>query len=470
MRFPDVLSDGVTVTHSDLITNQRVWCSNSSVLEWALDLKQQVNSNYMCISSDYIQNYIDDATKVHVKRELRTRTCKDNLDKNPGHYDVHNDQTVGYKFKHYESLPFGKRNRGTCDLGTSASLVGGFLLDHVKDGFSSPYVVHGCQAKFVKPTGKTLDEGFHDLIHPTHIMEYVYYSDDACVAINCVDRTTGKPTIWRANVDISACDGSHFSPVFNTTKYIMDSPLFTDVVNALFAQLERPLRFDLPSGGSEVLFPTGPRLYSGSVLTTVVNNVANMLIFLSLSGMLNGKRVYSDELPLMLALAARTAGYVVTCDVCLSLEQLQFLKRSPSIVDGGVVSWLNLGVWLRNYGYKEGDLPGKRSTPMPQRIMSYNAGVVDSHKHDGNHTISSAFRSTVQHVVDRAVVEGSYFGAASNSESFIPDECLASRYDVTPEEIAELADLIRRSSPGQIITSPVINRIMLVDYGFKIET
>jgi hypothetical protein len=89
-----------------------------------------------------------------------------------------------------------------------------------------------------------------------------------------------------------------------------------------------------------------PRLYSGSTLTTAVNNIACLLIALNIAdlGAINKASIEG---------AAERAGYVLTGTDCLeTIEDLQFLKHSPVRDTQGVYRpVLNLGVSSELLGY-----------------------------------------------------------------------------------------------------------------------
>lgn len=95
---------------------------------------------------------------------------------------------------------------------------------------------------------------------------------------------------------------------------------------------------------------TCPVLYSGSTLTTFINNLASALICESIA--LSDINCISD-----IEQAALRVGYKVSIDACNRPCDLQFLKHSPAGVT--MFPLLNVGVLLRASGFCRGDLPGR---------------------------------------------------------------------------------------------------------------
>jgi len=238
----------------------------------------------------------------------------------------------------------------------------------------------------------------------------------------------------------------------------MDFPGLDHVVDGLFEQLKLPcvLNFKNDWTGKvnrrALLIPICMVLYSGSGLTTAVNNVANTLISLSIRRLLRGRAITKAEAPGLIERAARYVGFLVKVIECEEPSQLQFLKHSPSSVG---YSYLNLGVWIRSFGTCIGRLPGKERLGVEARAMKYLKGVVESHIHDGNHIIARAFA--------KRFAPGLVFSGPE-----IPTDDLASRYSLCVHEIEEFAGLIESSELYTVIHHDrVIPNIMRMDYGYS---
>lgn len=460
--------------HELLISNQREWCLSQDVRAYVTTLRSRVQ-----LELDKLEGTEEDLQCIYAyapreKRKIYIRAYEEAMNHYGGlyaHPDVVNPRLV-VSHKDGEWSMDSKYDRNIVNFGPHASLVGGFLMDSVKDACTLEYLSHGCTAWFVKsPSGAKLQEAFTRLINCEHRIEYCYYSDDSCLAFRC-KRTGGGHRIMFVNVDISACDGSNFQSVFDIAQEVMQCPRFSGAIRRTFAYLKMPLTFTTSDGRVTKLKPTCMRMYSGSVLTTFINNIANMLIFLSLSELLNIRFPSEDpteeEFADLLGDAAERAGYKVTRSPASETpETLQFLKRSPSVIDGVVAPWLNLGTLLRGFGTIRGDLPGSSKTSLEKRARAHNAGIVLSRVHDGEHSISRAFRAACPDQPDLTRVKGEFHGGVGASSINIPDELLAVRYGLSPVDIARLASEISTLVVGQRLTSHVIDRIMSVDYGVE---
>jgi hypothetical protein len=170
--------------------------------------------------------------------------------------------------------------------------------------------------------------------------------------------------VHRYNLDISSCDASHGPALFDAFIGLGSGEARADLAK-LVEQCSQPLRvYDLRDRKRYVqLKPLTPKLYSGSTITTALNNLANVLIAISIAeaGATTGPEIMN---------AARDVGYILTVEVCELFEDLQFLKHSPVLDTQG--QWrpvLNIGVLLRLSGVCKFDLPG--SGPLEARGRAF---------------------------------------------------------------------------------------------------
>jgi hypothetical protein len=143
-------------------------------------------------------------------------------------------------------------------------------------------------------------------------------------------------------------------------------------IQDLVDQCKQPIDIRSKSHPSERVRLLGAfaKLYSGSTLTTAINNLANLLICLSFSE----RAVFTDT---TISEAAADVGYIVTSDICTEIEDLQFLKHSPVLdTEGTYRPILNLGVYLEASGNCNGDLPGRGSIRV--RAEAFQAGLIRS--------------------------------------------------------------------------------------------
>lgn len=258
----------------------------------------------------------------HPKRQLRQATRRDAI--------AHGFQSgirltkIDYKVKSGEILPPTKYMRAVGDLTCPGSTVLGYYLDYVKSTFNKDFHYKGCVAKYIKPGRDSLKENFDSLINLKHNMYFGYFSDDSVCAIKCSDGT-----LW-ANCDISACDGSNYDPVFNLLKEAMSvDPRFENDVKACFDQLRAPCEIrstqSMRKIGKErfkVLLKTAEQvLYSGSVLTTAVNNTAGTVIFLAIADNLT-PNMTKAEATRIIEMSASSVGFKLKVEVCENIQDL----------------------------------------------------------------------------------------------------------------------------------------------------
>ena len=307
-------------------------------------------------------NHYDDP---HAKRELRIQAM-DELRASGDYYTkcwtVRKPKSV---LKKNEWAKHSKLPRAIVDLGVPSSLAGFRTTEYFKKAMATePIYYKGGMIDFCKaPTFEKLKYVFAELIRPTHRFYFVYFSDDSCVAINVGGR------ILRANLDISSCDASHTRHLFRALHHITPDIAKPDVDN-LIAQCEAKLSVQSTGGMYKATYGfTEPRLYSGSTLTTTINNLANIAIALSIANL-------EHITPETIVGAAAKVGYIITFDECQDWHQLQFLKNSPvrDSRDGAIVPALNVGVVLRLSGTCKGDLPGRGD--IKRRAADFQASLL----------------------------------------------------------------------------------------------
>jgi len=241
-----------------------------------------------------------------------------------------------------------------------------------------------------------------------------------------------------------------------------------------FLQLALPMIIHNPEDYAEAvkLIPTGMFLFSGSTLTTAVNNMANTLIFIAIMTHLN-RGMTKAEACEAIRVAARSVGYIVKVDVCDEIQQLQFLKHSPAINDdGNIEAYLNIGVWLRNFGRCKGDLPSRKGENFDSRVNKFNSEVVRSRIHAGNHAIHDAFLTKViarDEVTAKFVAKAKSMTEDIEGEQLgrVSTEQLALRYGVPTSCIDHFCALVREAGPGQLLAHPFVRVVMRMDYGYE---
>lgn len=415
------------------------------------------------IEEDNVESRVRWVDAIHPKRRLRQQTH---------HALWHGGRVthptwmgdVKYVCKPGEILPPGKFLRAIGDLGPAATARAGHLMEHVKNAFAVEYRFGDSSYQFVKsPSTDLLSQAFCDVLY-TNDMSFRCFSDDSIVGVATPE---GR---FYANADISACDGSNFDPVFNFLRRIMiNSGANVQDVNGVFDQCRAICRIypikdkhnPAPKGWKIKLRPRYATLYSGSVLTTSINNCANFGIYSAFAEMLPPypERTF-ENVSACLVEAAFRMGFVLRADRCACPEKLQFLKSSPALVDGHIHVFLNVGVMFRSFGTFHGDLPG--TGPIQDRARTYNSDVVRAFVHAGDHAITTAFRT---HIIDaKHKTKDRYYNDATRLRiegvsKYIPLSALAARYDVSISEIEQLADAVQSSTVGTLFSSRALQVI-----------
>jgi len=346
---------------------------------------------------DQFTSLVEDHGLPHVKRILRI-IAYDLIVYHghavyPGEWSAH--FTV-LKIKLREIAKYLKPPRGIFDLNgnpiygnsVASSLVGLRWVERLKKEMTKPLFLTDGDRRgviFFCPGVKFWDlyEVFHALIFLDYqgvAYDYVgvYFSDDSCVSYR-----DGKGVVHMGNADISSCDASHSPDLFEFIIKLLSGRGLTDgdteMIECLVSQLLLPVRLPYVkdvNGKKRIsdyleFKPKFPRLYSGSVLTTLVNNFASLSILTNF---------FYDCQDRSLMDSALSIGYNVTFEEVTEPDNLQFLKHSPVWSESsGVFDYypiLNLGPFVRMMWTCFGDVPGKSKVPIHERFHTHMASVL----------------------------------------------------------------------------------------------
>jgi hypothetical protein len=372
-------------------------------------------------------------------------------------------QSAKWKAKYEQAKP-GKKMRMIMDLGVPASLRGAWLTDMLKIAQEAVELENNnFRFMFCKmPTYSRLKQIFDEMAVCDRPL-FVYFSDDSCLAV----RINGR--IKWFNLDISSCDASHTRALFDLLVFLFPDHMRDDI-RALVKQCQTRLIVKSTTDPTKnlVLVPLEPRLYSGSTLTTAINNLANLLIGLAISECLDFDVATLDA-------AIRGAGYIVTGLKPLDVfEDVQFLKHSPTLDRNGEYQpILNLGVLLRATGSCDGDVPGRG--PLRPRCETFQSQVV-----------SGMYPRVITPVVDNMLSAVTDYGLFSDDKAqrvyslkaieetgdpilYVPTESFAARYRLTPLDLSELIDYSNLKY-GQFYNAPCLQKILSCDYGLTTVT
>jgi hypothetical protein len=365
--------------------------------------------------------------------------------------------SVLYKMKKDEIAKPGKYPRMIGDLGVGASLQAFRLVDLLKHVMADhPIVYNGCmEMEFcLQPEPSSLSRVFSKLLDPPLQYYFVYFSDDACMSV----RTPSGVKVY--NLDISSCDASHDVAVFEMIVELTPPDLRAEM-RGLVEQCKLPIDIhDLNEPKRFVrLKPTGPRLYSGSTITTFINNCANILIACAIC---DARATTPDSI----AESACDAGYIVTTVECHQPHDIQFLKHSPVYDSDGILrAMLNIGVMLRSSGQCKGDLPGRGD--IRTRAMKFQHAYLRGMYPRCSFTLLSMMMqntlATDEVVTYKNVIDsGDYFT--------VHDDQVYARYRLTVEEIEELHNTLGMAVFEEEVVTTGIRKILEVDYGLGVVT
>ena len=400
----------------------------------------------------------------HPKRDLRRQAWQE-ISESGVRYQKLWLKRVIYKMKKNEIAKPGKVPRMIGDLGPAASLQGFRVTKFLKIAQSSePLEYLGGTIEFIAtPNPFTLKRVFQNLLEPPGRFYMAYFSDDSCLSVR---RKDGGVDTY--NVDISKCDASHTEALFDALEEITPE-IARDDVHRLTEQCGLPIEIRSVSDRRMrvILKPKHKLLYSGSTLTTAINNLANTLLGVSFA---EGDYDGPDDIHA----AARRVGYVVTLTMCTRPEDIQFLKHSPVYdAHGELHPLLNLGVLLRLSGTCNGDLPGRG--PIKERAQAFQASLLAGAYPYTSFTVlrnlalgsgprNSLTDKTVAKMLEYKVVESDKY------PFFEPDpESLYRRYKLKPKDIVDLEALTRHGFESHF-NGRAIDKILKIDYGLKSKT
>jgi hypothetical protein len=345
--------------------------------------------------------------------------------------------------------------RQIIDLFVPGSLSGFWITKLLKGGLEDlPLLWNGGTMRFVKkPTTSVLTECFEDLISPPLRYTFVYHSDDSCFSV----RHNGKIHIF--NIDISACDASHGPAIFKML-YDVTPEVGKADMQRLINQCRNHLRFVSPHTPlfSVLIKFLDPRLFSGSTITTLINNLANLIIGCALSECHFDTLRSIDEQ--VIAVVRRT-GYVVTCEPCRQDEDIQFLKNSPAYdTEGRMWPTLNFGVYLRAMGVTKGELNG--TGPIKPRAIAHH-----------HQFTQGAYPRTHTPLIDSQRGQLTTYKPLADFEYKVDDDCtprslsdhaLLKRYNLSEYEFSQV-QLLATAGYEDVLSGAGFSVILMKDYG-----
>lgn len=282
-------------------------------------------------------------------------------------------------------------------------------------------------------------------------IEIICFSDD----VIGVAYRNGTVTLFEG--DISSCDSSNGPAVFGFM-YRMIQSLNPYQADNFVKQCANPTKLENPANPEEfvVLQPEFFFEYSGCLLTTVLNNVAVLLITMGVCELLheNPVRLENDVIELFTK-AAELNGWVVTAFTSNVYEKVTFLKR---FYDGSE-SVTALGAILRSLGVFPSGLEASklgvtttefRQMTEEQKLVKSLRVRLDGLVHEPHHLILNALRV-------RAGLQP--------VEETVPLESLQRRYGHDDYEWYNLVDVLETIQVGDNVHNSLLASIYKMDYG-----
>jgi len=414
---------------------------------------------YLSINhNDFVDSLLKFISLPHQKKMLRQNAHKF-LDLHGTIFDNLFMDNIKLKFKCPEWAKPGKYGRTIGDYSTEGSLLTHGLIDNMKEILFKEYesysfLIFKCRTPSV--------EVLRNLFRKFYTSEkdlYVLNSDDGMLRVNCTDG------VLYANLDISSCDISNGPSIFNFLKHWASvDPILYHFVSLAVRQCEQCLKIINPENKREKLYfyPIQPIEFSGSTLTTILNDTAMFLVALYFSYIKKNRVLSKVETKKLFLDCVESSGYIFSFEE-VSFEKLQFFKNSPVVIDGEIYNCLNLGVILRCLGHTKGDFLGRGD--ISYRGMLHSASVVLGMQHSGNSVVLRALlRRFQQYNASAVITDHVISGYAPEDLGYYP---FLQRYDATCAEVDELIEFINNLQPGMVINSQFLERVFSVDYGIS---
>lgn len=372
-----------------------------------------------------------------------------------------------YKMKKDEWAKILKYPRSIGDMGVCASLQGFRVIENLKHTQASRvWKMREMEGEFIdSPQPERLEEVFAKLMNPPKGGYLAFFSDDSCLSVH----TKEGVSTW--NKDLKSCDASHTGALFEMS--YRQAPVAKSELKRLVAQCELPIRIHSLDNPKEMVLlePNEPTLYSGSTMTTYVNNNAEFVLLWQYSK-IDFSKLTRKEAEAAIHAAAAKAGYQISLEFCPKPGDIQFLKHSPVRNErGDLKPLLNLGTLLRLSGTCKRDLPGKGT--MEERACAFQKSLLRGIYVNTSFNLIDRMRSIcakgrVTNQQEEATKELLLYKTAYTNEveyNSFSDECIAERYRLTPCEMEELNERLGSCGYGQTVHTSATSKILERDYG-----
>lgn len=387
------------------------------------------------------------ASKAHPKRNLRIRAMQELIDS--ALESTCYTKKIKGKVKLFERAKPGKMPRLIGDYTCPGSLLAGFLCEIAKD-VAPTFHMRRLTTRFSGSTDATSLNNLGNTFFRSNRNEHVHFSDDSIIKIG------GK----YYNLDISSCDKSNLTPVFDSLAFLFsDLPQFHQVIRKAIQQCHSTFTIHDPNSKLRVnLNPKWPSEFSGTTLTTLLNVLASYSIGVALE-------YYNPQCIQDIIAACAFAGYDVTVEECTRVEHVQFLKHSWYLHDEEYHSFLNLGPILRSFGTCLGDLPGKGE--LTSRAYVWNSTIISAYCHSGKTRVQEILESQYKSSSRCRLPYDIEKHSSGVRRPSTPCDRVCARYGFSQAEWTHFLALVESSDLFSTIRHTCITKIFLIDYGLK---
>lgn len=447
-------SCSVRASESELVSNQarispRNWRRGGHKVRLAIfwELRRRITRVLREFTHEFDEQ-IKYALSPHIKLSLRKRALADLINQANmyGLFVYH----INGKLKLYEKAKPGKYPRLIGDYTTPGSLLGGFLCAVAKKQFGV-LQHHEVRFEFISSIEPEVLDTMGERILSSPTPQFYYHSDDGLCSFS------GR--LFES--DISSCDMSNGDSIFGTAAWLFKDTPYHDLMERTIKQCTNIVKLRNPEGaGCIKLKPTRPKELSGTVLTTLLNNIASLNIFISAS-------VDGLTTPGAFVESAKKAGYNITMAERSSLDTAQFLKHSWDTTVHPPRSWLNLGAMLRSFGSCDGPMPVRNAE---NARRAWNRVVVSGYQHSGKTSVYRKLLSVLpehtyplrqlKDMVNRAAKLHKHTSTSRRGD--ISDVSLQRRYQFRAGELEHFVSTI---SDRAMHVHSALSKIWAVDYG-----
>lgn len=467
--------------HSELIDEQKRCVLRAGCKKFKKHFAQHLLSD-----KGHVERMKEWVEQPHPKRGLRRGTYWKNTRK--GRLVIKDRRRyTDYKSKPGELLAAGKQLRAIGEISEESAFEHGPTAKLHKDIYALPFYYRCGVTTFIKgPTSEELGRAIQALLNPVKRVNHIYFSDDACLSVKCSDG------LFLCNLDFKWSDGSMYRPAFEYARSVWTQDVLArDSIRSAFRQCRKPIRLinrsdlhgcgvglkkryksyiEVPLIDGEYALPSG---FSG---TTLMNCNSQILWFTSFVDVVNRRALCTRaETEAYIKAAARRAGLQIKVDVCERVEDLQFLKHSWAMTDNGWQPYVNIGCWVRGYGYVDGHMGAGPRMDLTARVHQYTAEIVESRKNWGESSLSRVFKNAypllVHAKLNKHLTQKEVARSHLATNTVVTDEAICLRYRLKRSEWLDFVEFLATNlRPWVTLNHPVIGRIMEKDYGYKSES